>query len=128
MSDKYPSLSPYVYCANNPVKLVDPNGEEWEVNESGYIRQVGDKNNNTLYAVKGATETSFGKRKTNQDGTLISMEADEKIMSTMTSQGIEQTRYIAINYIGPKINRTKFRTNTINFLSSHPLSELRIDN
>ena len=28
MSDKYPGLSPYVYCANNPVKLVDPNGEE----------------------------------------------------------------------------------------------------
>ena len=28
MSDKYPSMSPYVYCANNPVKLVDPNGEE----------------------------------------------------------------------------------------------------
>jgi RHS repeat-associated protein len=27
MSDKYPSLSPYVYCANNPVKLVDPNGD-----------------------------------------------------------------------------------------------------
>ena len=28
MSDKYPSLSPFVYCANNPVKVVDPNGEE----------------------------------------------------------------------------------------------------
>ena len=28
MASKYPSLSPYVYCANNPVKLVDPNGEE----------------------------------------------------------------------------------------------------
>jgi len=27
MSDKYPSMSPYVYCANNPIKLVDPNGE-----------------------------------------------------------------------------------------------------
>ena len=28
MSAKYPSLSPYTYCADNPVKLVDPNGEE----------------------------------------------------------------------------------------------------
>ena len=28
MAAKYPSLSPYTYCADNPVKLVDPNGEE----------------------------------------------------------------------------------------------------
>ena len=27
MSDKYPSISPYAYCAWNPVKLVDPDGE-----------------------------------------------------------------------------------------------------
>ena len=38
MSDKYASLSPYVYCADNPVKLVDPNGEDiWEINEEGRI-------------------------------------------------------------------------------------------
>ena len=29
MSDKYPSMSPYVYCADNPVKLVDPEGESF---------------------------------------------------------------------------------------------------
>ena len=27
MSDKYPSLSPYVYCSDNPMKLVDPVGD-----------------------------------------------------------------------------------------------------
>ena len=26
MSDKYPSTSPYAYCRNNPIVLVDPNG------------------------------------------------------------------------------------------------------
>jgi len=36
MAHKYPSLSPYVYCANNPVKLVDPNGEEIFVGEDFY--------------------------------------------------------------------------------------------
>ena len=31
MSDKYPNISPYAYCAWNPVKLVDPDGEDWIV-------------------------------------------------------------------------------------------------
>ena len=38
MAHKYPSLSPYVYCANNPIMLVDPNGEEvWEPDRNGNL-------------------------------------------------------------------------------------------
>ncbi len=29
MADKYPSISPYAYCAWNPVRLIDPDGNDW---------------------------------------------------------------------------------------------------
>ena len=28
MADKYPNISPYAYCAWNPVRLVDPDGRK----------------------------------------------------------------------------------------------------
>ena len=40
MSDKYPSISPYVYCAWNPVKLVDPDGREVYINGDQADRAV----------------------------------------------------------------------------------------
>ncbi|MBQ6071032.1 MAG: RHS repeat-associated core domain-containing protein, partial [Bacteroidales bacterium] len=35
MSGKYPSQSNYVYCGNNPIMVVDPNGEDWYESEDG---------------------------------------------------------------------------------------------
>ena len=49
MSDKYPSFSPYTYCANNPVRCVDPNGEEIYVGDNYYYQ------NGSLY-YKGTTD------------------------------------------------------------------------
>ena len=53
MSDKYPSTSPYTYCANNPVKLVDPNGEDWYQNGTYYYWS--DKVVNKKTTPKGCT-------------------------------------------------------------------------
>ncbi len=45
-SDKYPGVSPYVYCADNPVKLVDPNGEEFsnpdDPPKRNFFQKIGD--------------------------------------------------------------------------------------
>ena len=49
MVAKYASLSPYVYCANNPVKLVDPNGEEvWIPDPDGNLIAQENDNYETL--------------------------------------------------------------------------------
>ena len=29
LAEKYYSISPYAYCMNNPILLIDPNGMEW---------------------------------------------------------------------------------------------------
>ena len=42
MADKYPSISPYAYCAWNPVKYIDPNGQE-------KIDAYGKRNDNNTY-------------------------------------------------------------------------------
>jgi RHS repeat-associated protein len=44
MSDKYPSISPYCYSADNPVVIVDPNGNSWEpIDENGETVNINDK-------------------------------------------------------------------------------------
>ena len=45
MADKYPNISPYAYCAWNPMKLVDPNGEEAIYEDDIVIKG---KNNSSL--------------------------------------------------------------------------------
>ena len=51
MSDKYPGVSPYTYCANNPVRLVDEDGR--------WIPGLDDDGNVTYTAEKGDNYKTF---------------------------------------------------------------------
>ena len=52
LSEKYYSISPYVFCAGNPMKYVDIDGMDiWEIDSEGYIRWREASEGHRLYSM-----------------------------------------------------------------------------
>ena len=52
LADKYPGISPYAYCAWNPMRYVDPDGRDWYEAEDGSIVWTDYKSQQAMDEVK----------------------------------------------------------------------------
>jgi RHS repeat-associated protein len=122
MAEKYPWISPYAYCNNNPVNLVDPTGMDWYQAENGNViwRKSQDleykddndnvwKNIGTEYLVGSGKNAILFKQRENEDGELylrsssfdISTETDALAVekeTVLNMQNSDWSRDAAQNY------------------------------
>ena len=83
LAEKYYDISPYLYCAGNPIRIIDPKGEKWYVvNSTGEISEFNsiDEDYDRLFvASHGDEEFVDMKQLIIHDKTILSSLKDNKI-------------------------------------------------
>lgn len=81
MADKYPSISPYAYCAWNPVRLVDPDGRDWYEPEGGG-EAIWRKGNSKEITQDGVKYQNVGRYYTKVNGKILTHYDQNNILGT----------------------------------------------
>ena len=118
MADKYPNVSPYAYCAWNPIKLVDPEGKKVIVTGSQADDVVTHLQSDKMVINRdektGELSVSLGKYKERN------LSPDEKLIYDAITCSDVTINVSAINTGGfVYINNKKAITNGGSFMSSH---------
>jgi RHS repeat-associated protein len=111
--EKYPSISPYTYCGNNPMKYVDPDGNA--------IRAVGTEANNAfknyLLSFKGVTKDNM------RNAFSLAKSSDNFYFSNATTYKQFSSNFK--NITGGKLNRKEGKV-LFNALSNQSTLEISI--
>ena len=93
MADKYPSISPYAYCAWNPVKLVDPDGRDiYRLDAESGSLMLYKKNKKNYDVIEVGTTNKIGR------ATLFNKKSEKRIskgiLEGKENQDISQTGFV----------------------------------
>ena len=93
MADKYPSISPYAYCAWNPVKLIDPDGRDiYRLDAESGSLMLYKKNKKNYDVIEVGTTNKIGR------ATLFNKKSEKRIskgiLEGKENQDISQTGFV----------------------------------
>ena len=106
LCEKYYSVSPYAYCANNPVKYVDPDGKDYDVYYDGASITIRATYFTDEYSAESAKNAvSFWNDLNGQftmDGLPVNFDFNVSVVSSADiPEGVSST-----SYINAKVNAT----------------------
>ena len=135
MSNKYPSLSPYCYSADNPVVLVDPNGEKVYIVGDAADEATGYLNTDNIKITRNSEtgELSYeGKATNKREKLLIKAIDDEKVFVNLTANKSDEIpntngEHGVGSFLGNKLNSDEngnpISVNTEQFVSMDALKK-----
>ncbi|MFA6200928.1 MAG: RHS repeat-associated core domain-containing protein, partial [Bacteroidales bacterium] len=105
MSHKYPHLTSYNYCANSPVMVIDPNGEEMDgftVNNRGEFKKVDNTGGKLFDVIYNESAYKLGNREYDGTGNKNGIQVGKEFMANHTNKDFNIE-----NIFGNKIGKGK---------------------
>jgi RHS repeat-associated protein len=100
LAEKYYSISPYAYCANNPMRYIDPTGMEWEITGDEEARKA------YLEMLHNSTGNNYSINENNRlvlagaDDNFKGQKSDALIHTIQT--GIDSKEVYSLSLVGAK--------------------------